>query len=85
MGLFLCPKEVKRCQRNQSARVLTPAVQGLRMVGSVRNTQKLKPNAMRSMTETLLYAVDMDGLGSVSVTAMFSSTRCVSVARSKAS
>jgi len=40
---------------------------------------------MRSTTETLLYAVGMDGLGSVSVTAMYSSTRCVSVAKSKAS
>lgn len=85
MGLFLCPKEVKRCRRNPNDHVLTPDAQGSRTVGSVRNTQKLKPNAMRSMTETLLYAVGMDGLGSVSVTAMYSSTHCVSGARSKAS
>jgi hypothetical protein len=51
------------------------------MEGTARNTPKQKPNAMRSMTEILLYAVDTGEPGSVSVTAMFSCILCVSCVR----
>jgi hypothetical protein len=47
------------------------------MDGFVRNTRKKKTNAMRSTTGILLYAVDMDALGSESVTAMLRSILCV--------
>ena len=48
------------------------------MEGSARNTPRQKPNATRSMTEILLYAVDTAEPGNVSVTAMFSCILCVS-------
>ena len=49
----------------------------------MRNTQKQKPNAMRSMTVIRLYAVGMAELGNVSVTAMCRNTRCVRCAELK--
>jgi hypothetical protein len=49
----------------------------------VRNTQRLKPNATRSTTETLLYAVDTAEPGNESVTAMWNNTRCVRCAKQR--
>ena len=51
----------------------------------MQNTLKKKLNAMRSTTETLLYAVDTDGLGNGFVTATLLSIPSVSSATSRES
>ena len=51
------------------------------MEGTARNTPRQKPNATRSMTEILLYAVDTGEPGSVFVAAMFSYILYVSCVR----
>ena len=67
----------KKCRNDQSDPVLFPAVPILLTDGSVRNTQSKRQNATRSMTETLLYAVDTAEHGNESVTVTLPLTLCV--------